>query len=80
MTQPTTTIAVAEAEANFADVIDRVLKGETIMLTRQGRTIASIVPATKPSGDLLKEWMLSAPSLDGVDLERDRSLPREAEL
>ncbi|MEJ7794702.1 MAG: type II toxin-antitoxin system prevent-host-death family antitoxin [Nocardioides sp.] len=43
-------MTATEASRNFARVLDRVERGETIVLTRGGRTIAAIGPAT-PRGN-----------------------------
>ena len=51
-------IAVAEAKAHFADLIRRVEKGESIVITRHGRPVAELraapVPATLPLFGALK--------------------------
>lgn len=43
-------IAVAEAKAQFAELIRRAEAGEAIELTRYGRPVARIVSATRPVG------------------------------
>ena len=43
-------IAIAEAKAQFAELIRRVEAGEAIELTRYGRPVARIVAANRPVG------------------------------
>lgn len=43
-------IAIAEAKAQFAELIRRAEAGEAIELTRYGRPVARIVAATRPAG------------------------------
>ncbi|MEX0284117.1 MAG: type II toxin-antitoxin system Phd/YefM family antitoxin [Paracoccaceae bacterium] len=43
-------IAVAEAKAQFAELIRRAEAGEAIELTRYGRPVARIVAAERPVG------------------------------
>lgn len=43
-------IAVAEAKAQFAELIRRAEAGEAIELTRYGRPVARLVAAERPSG------------------------------
>ena len=43
-------IAIAEAKAQFAELIRRAEAGEAIELTRYGRPVARIVAASRPVG------------------------------
>ncbi len=43
-------IAIAEAKAQFAELIRRAEAGEAIELTRYGRPVARIVTADRPVG------------------------------
>jgi len=43
-------IAIAEAKAQFAELIRRAEAGESIELTRYGRPVARIVAAERPVG------------------------------
>lgn len=43
-------IAIAEAKAQFAELIRRAEAGEAIELTRYGRPVARIVAAERPRG------------------------------
>ena len=44
------TIAIEDAEKRLADLARRVEQGETIVLTRDGRPIADIVPHKRTGG------------------------------
>ena len=37
-------INIAEAKAHFSELIERVEAGETVEITKRGRTVAKIVP------------------------------------
>lgn len=50
MSTPDTLIA-AEAETRLPDLLDRVERGERITITRHGRAVAHLVPAT-PAHDV----------------------------
>jgi prevent-host-death family protein len=39
---------VAEAEHNLSDLIDQALKGEAVVITRDGRPVAEIKPVKQP--------------------------------
>ena len=39
-------MGVAETKQRFAELIDRVLDGERFVVTRRGRPVAALVPAT----------------------------------
>lgn len=43
-------IAIAEAKAQFAELIRRAEAGEAVELTRYGRPVARIVAAERPAG------------------------------
>lgn len=70
-----TTMTAAEASRNFSTVLDRAEHGETVTLTRHGRTVAVISPAPRRTyGDLRRR--LDADRVAGnfpldEDLERD---------
>jgi prevent-host-death family protein len=42
--------SVAEAGANLAELIDRAIAGEAVVITRDGKPVAEIHPATVPPG------------------------------
>ena len=39
-------LGVAETKRRFAELIDRVLRGERVVVTRRGRPVAALVPAS----------------------------------
>lgn len=41
----TQTMQASEAKTHFLRILDKVEQGETIVITRHGRTIARIIPA-----------------------------------
>lgn len=48
MAEQTTTYTVGEARENFAEIINRVaFGGERLILTRHGKPIAAMVPASE---------------------------------
>jgi len=53
-------IAIAEAKAQFAELIRRAEAGEAIELTRYGRPVARIVAAERPLGRALIGAMAGA--------------------
>ena len=55
------------------EVIDRVVSGESLTITRLGRPVAELRPMPKPGRDasaLLKRWK-HLPHFDGRDIKRD---------
>lgn len=42
-------VAIAEAKAQFAELVRRAEAGEAIELTRYGRPVARLVPAARPA-------------------------------
>ena len=51
------TITATEAARNFADVLDEAERGETIIVTRGGRRVATIGPASACPGRAVKELL-----------------------
>jgi len=45
------TIQASEAKTHFLRILDRVERGETVMISRHGRLIARIIPEVKKSGE-----------------------------
>lgn len=41
-------INLADAKAHLSELIDRVQAGDTIDITRRGKPVARLMPATKP--------------------------------
>lgn len=44
---------IAEAKSHLSELLERVSNGEEILLTRRGKPIARLVPATHPDGSVL---------------------------
>jgi prevent-host-death family protein len=42
------TIGALEAETHLAEILDRVERGESLTITRQGKAVAHLVPADRP--------------------------------
>jgi prevent-host-death family protein len=40
-------VSVAEAKAHLSDLISRAAEGETVNITRRGKSVAQLVPAKK---------------------------------
>lgn len=40
-------VSIAEAKARFAEIVRRAEAGENIVLTRHGRAVANLTPATE---------------------------------
>lgn len=45
------TIQASEAKTHFLRILDRVERGETVVISRHGRAIARISPEVKKSGE-----------------------------
>lgn len=64
------------------DVVDRVLAGECLTVTRSGRPVAALVPVD-PGGlsaiELLRRWR-HLPHVDGADLRSDLDAVLDASL
>jgi prevent-host-death family protein len=46
-TTPTKTIKASEAKTHFLRILDDVERGETVTITRHGKTVARIVPGSE---------------------------------
>lgn len=66
-------MSASEASRNFSAVLDSTEHGETIVVTRSGRRVALIAPATQANGAALREvfrrWQ-NNPAFDGDFAER----------
>jgi prevent-host-death family protein len=54
------TVGISEAKTHFSDIIDRVVDGETIVVTRHGTPVARIVPEPPDRARLHKmidDWL-----------------------
>lgn len=75
---------LAEAKNRFSEVVRQALAGKVQRITRRNEAVIIISEAhyqqligQKPS---FVDYLMSAPSLDELDLERDRSPMREVDL
>lgn len=74
-----------EAKQKFSELVRRTVEEGPQTVTRHGKEIVVVVPAEefrrltedKPG---FKEFLMSAPDLSVLDLERPRELPREVDL
>ncbi|MGP3967017.1 type II toxin-antitoxin system Phd/YefM family antitoxin [Streptomyces sp. 6N223] len=55
------TMTATEVARNFASVLDRAEHGETIVITRGGRRLATLSPATAGNGAAIKDFLDSHP-------------------
>ena len=65
-------MSVREARANFAHALDSAERGETVSITRNGRTVAELVPPA-PKSDV-------PATLGGLDWERMARVRKELGL
>ena len=47
----TVVLGVAETKRRFAELLDRVVRGERVVVTRRGRPVAALVPAAPEATD-----------------------------
>ncbi len=80
MNETPPTFGAFEVKTHFSRFLDRVEAGETVLVTRRGKPVARIVPEVETPKRTLKDLILNGPSLEGVEITRDKSLPREIEL
>jgi prevent-host-death family protein len=64
------TVSVAQAKARFAALVARAEKGENIVVTRNGRPVACLVP-------LPGRRLINYGELRGVYLSEDLNIPDE---
>ncbi|HLI58271.1 MAG TPA: type II toxin-antitoxin system prevent-host-death family antitoxin [Solirubrobacteraceae bacterium] len=66
-------MSASEVARNFSSVLDSAERGETIVITRAGRRVAAISPASRSNGVALREvferWHQN-PALDEVLADR----------
>ncbi len=78
---------VATAKNKFSELLNRAESEGPQRVQRRGRTFVLMTEEeldalrTAPRSKMtFAEFLLSGPSFEGVDLSRDRSLPREIDL
>jgi prevent-host-death family protein len=64
------TMTATHASRGFSDVLDQVEHGETIRITRGGRTVAELRPVTPATGRALRQALAAVQGLDD-EFERD---------
>jgi len=75
--------SIAEAKAHLSALVEQVVRGETVTLTRRGKTVARIVPAgeltPKPRLDLavLQKFRASMPKASLTSAEMMRNMRDE---
>lgn len=66
-------VTMRELRNHGGDVVDRVQRGERLVVTRSGRPVAELVPVQRPSVNarvLLERWR-QLPPIDPDALRRD---------
>lgn len=56
------TMTATEVSRNFASALDSAERGETIVITRGGRRLATLAPASAGNGAALKEFLADHPA------------------
>lgn len=51
------TVGSFEAKTNFSALLERVARGEQIVITRRGKPVARMMPIAKPTGAKVSEAM-----------------------
>ena len=77
-----------EAKQKFSELVRRAEKEGPQVVTRHGEEVVVVVPAEEwrrmsERGEEkmdFKEFLMSAPDLSVLDLERPREMPRDVEL
>ena len=76
-----------EAKQKFSELVRRTLEEGPQVVTKHGEEVVVVVPAaefrrmSRDGGKMdFKEFLMSAPDLSVLDLERPRELPRDVEL
>ncbi len=74
-----------EAKQRFSELVRRTLEEGPQVVTRRGEGVVVLVPVEefrRLTGDKpdFKEFLMSAPDLSVLDLERPREMPRDIEL
>ncbi len=77
-----------EAKQRFSELVRRAEREGPQVVTRHGEEVVVVVPAeewrrvSEGGGQKMdfKEFLMSAPDLSVLDLERPREMPRDVEL
>jgi|Tabmets5t2r1_1033131.scaffolds.fasta_scaffold228475_1 prevent-host-death family protein len=74
---------IQEAKAKFSELVQKAIDEGPQTITRRGKDVAVVLSAAE--FELMKKRqvdfkeLLAAAPLEGIDLERDKSMPREFE-
>ena len=73
-------VTATQAARNFANILDQVERGETIVITRDGVPIGRLTPERRTSAERLKAALRDNPADDGFadDLEAAHAELRSA--
>jgi prevent-host-death family protein len=73
-------VKLKDAKTDFLTLLDEAIHGETIEITRDGKTVASLVPAASTADGKrdFGKFLLSFPG--GVEFDRDRSTLRDLDF
>ncbi len=76
---------VQEAKQRFSELVRRTLAEGPQVVTRHGEEVVVVIPArdfrgTDADAPDFVEFLLSAPDLAALELDRPRSVPRTPEL
>jgi prevent-host-death family protein len=76
-----------EAKQKFSELVQRPLEEGPQVVTRHGEEVVVVVPVEecrrmRGNGEKMdfKEFLMSAPDLSVLDLERPKGFPRDVEL
>jgi prevent-host-death family protein len=73
-----------EAKQKFSQLVRRAIEEGPQTVTRHGEEAVIVISAAEfrrlTGAPDFKEFLLSGPSFDDLDLERQRDLPREVDL
>jgi prevent-host-death family protein len=59
---PMDEVSLAEAKAHLSELLDRVAEGETVFITRRGKTVAKLTAAEKPRKPIDLDFLRSVTS------------------
>lgn len=68
-------MTATEVSRNFASVLDRAARGETFVITRGGRRLATLAPAPAGNGAAVKDFLAHA--VPDEDFAADVAATRE---
>ena len=74
-----------EAKQKFSELVRRTLEEGPQVVTKHGEEVVVVVPVeefrrTREKKPDFKEFLMSAPDLSVLDLERPKEFPRDVEL